>query len=83
MTNCPEVRDARRKTCGSPLRRTILAAATAIVIVAWGGVSPPLTLAIALVGILAVIVFEQRTDRPKGSMDARSEDGRHIGGTAV
>jgi low temperature requirement protein LtrA len=70
-----------RTTCGSPLRRTILSLATGIVIVAWAGVSAPITLTVALIGILAVIFFERRTSAPDGSVEAeRAETCRHIGG---
>ncbi len=71
-----------RATCGSPLRRTILSLATAIVIVAWAGVSAPITLTVALIGIMAVIFFERRTSAPDSSVEAEgAEAGRHIGGT--
>ena len=70
-----------RATCGSPLRRMILSLATGIVIVAWAGVSAPITLTVALIGILAVIFFERRTSAPDGSVEAeRAEACRHIGG---
>lgn len=67
-----------RATCGSPLRRTILAAATAVAIVAWGGAAPPLTLALAFIGILIVIVLEQRTGTNSAAATEAADD-RHIG----
>ena len=47
-----------------PLPRLILVGVTAIAIVAVSGVAAPLTLAIALVGIVVIAVWEQRMSSP-------------------
>jgi low temperature requirement protein LtrA len=71
-----------RATCGSPLGRTIAAAVTAIVVVAWAGTSPWLTLTLSLVGILVIIVLEQSRGASSPVAVEGAED-RHIGGTAT